>query len=144
MTQLIRSVSVLFLAFTAVLITTNADSARADLDSVTVTTTLSGQATFQRHASLYPMVCYVGENKCERPSNQPRYYWSLVVISNGVNYELDQPLSAGNDDGRAPNEFQVGDVVIYPGERIQLTGEIQNVSSDYGIISKIVSVSVLE
>ncbi len=111
-------------------------------DPSTVLTTLTGPVTFERHVTLVPMICIAGQ-PC--PAHlQPQYYWSLDVTSDGVRYELAQPVSYASTDAvnRAPEGFQIDGYYLREGEEVTLRGVVQTFTDDYGVISEIHSLSV--
>jgi hypothetical protein len=132
MTQPIKTI-LLTLAVSAAM------SASAFADG-SVLSSISGRASFERHVKLTPMICI--EDHC--PSRGPaEVYWSLVVSSNGARYEFSQPIALGSGNRGAPLNIQLGGVDLHPGEEISIQGLIQTYSDDYGVISQIDSISVL-
>jgi hypothetical protein len=132
MTQSIKTI--LFTLAASAALSTSAFADGSVLSSV------SGRASFERHVKLTPMICI--EDNC--PSRGPaEVYWSLVVISNGARYEFSQPIALGSSNRSAPANIQLAGVELHPGEEISVQGLIETYSDDYGVISQIDSISVL-
>lgn len=133
-----QQIKMLLAIFSVLLGMSTAAIADESYNSSRELTTLSGQVTFERHATLIPMICELGSACPSRARSKA--YWSLVVNSGGVRYELAQPVSF--EALRAPEGFELDGVYIHDGDEITLLGIVETFTNDYGVISEVESVSV--
>lgn len=100
-----------------------------------VDVTLNGKAGFEKRMTLIPLlVC----NGSECPESKP--YWTLVLLDEGIKYELDQPFLS---ETASPPEFiEINGVTVRQGARLLLTGKAQYISPTYALITDVHQVEV--
>lgn len=102
--------------------------------------TLDGSVSFEHHMTLIPLFCEQG-SPCLNPAIESKPYWAMVLTTpTGVRYELSRPLLIEAD--RAPPGYRIHGVYLRAGDQVTLSGIVQTLTDDYGIISEVDSVSV--
>lgn len=98
--------------------------------------TIVGQSEFEKRMTLIPMVV------CEDvicPQSQP--YWTLIIVQDGIHYELSQLFYPGSFT--PPESIEVAGVIVRPGSRLMLTGNVHHVSPKFAIITKVKWIDVV-
>ncbi|MEK6706980.1 MAG: hypothetical protein AABZ06_14475 [Bdellovibrionota bacterium] len=99
--------------------------------------TVIGKVTFEKRTTIVPLsICEQGQI-CPKP----QIYWSVMVHSNGVRYEIDEVFGLGNF--KAPEYVELTGVVIKPGCQVALVGRVEPITKDYVIVSDIKQAMVL-
>lgn len=92
--------------------------------------TVAGEVSFEQRAAVMPMTM------------QPTSYWSVVVHDDqGVAYELAHV--AGMDRNLPPKSIQVQGKVVHPGEKVVINGKIKKIRRDYGLLSEIEKINLV-
>jgi hypothetical protein len=102
-------------------------------------TTVTGTAAFERHQTWVPLAhCDdEGEENCVRA----KPYWSLVLHSTGIRYELAQMFAEGSAE--APESIELASTVIRPGSQLAITARVQLISRSYGVLTDVKAVNIV-
>jgi hypothetical protein len=98
-----------------------------DLESIK---TVQGSAHFEMHHTLIPLIC-TPELGCAK--SQP--YWTVVINSGGIDYELDAQFELGN--GNAPSSLTVLGVKVLPGSLISVEGSVEYTGDHYVLLNEV-------
>lgn len=100
------------------------------------TATVEGSVHFERRSTVVPFA--VCESR-ECPKSQT--YWSMVINSQGLKYELDEIFALGKE--KAPESIEVSGLVIRPGSRVAVQGTVSYINNNYGIVSNVKTIAVI-
>lgn len=115
---------VMLMSQLAVALPSNAESVnQAELGQVV------GTVSFKHRNGIKPMTMMAAS------------YWSVVVHSDGADYELSNVFGV-NREGE-PTSVKIRGTVIRPGELIAVEGRIQKVRKDFGLLSEIGKINVV-
>ena len=111
------------------------DTPAASPDTET-TKIVEGSAHFEEHHTIIPLFC-TQQQGCAKS----RPYWTLIVNSSGVNYELDAQFALGSEV--APETVTVSGVVVRSGALISLEGTVEYTGDHYVLLTQARNVGIL-
>lgn len=95
-----------------------------------------GIAQFEKHQTIVALpLC--GELPCQ----QSEAYWTLVLKSKRVRYEINVPFEEGRTI--APEFIEMDGAKIHLGSKVQIAGKIQFLSRDYAIVSEVKDLKIV-
>jgi hypothetical protein len=97
---------------------------------------VQGDAHFEMHHTLIPLVCTL-EQGCAK--SQP--YWTVVINSGGVDYELDAQFDLGSAD--APTSLTVMGVTVRPGALISVEGSVEYSGDHYVLLNEVRNIGLV-
>lgn len=92
--------------------------------------TVQGNAHFELHHTLIPLVCTPIQG-CAK--SQP--YWTVVVTSDGIDYELDAQFDLGSAD--APLSVDLLGVTVRSGALITVEGNVEYSNDHYALLDQV-------
>lgn len=116
--------------------TTSGSSNSQDAQDASVIRTVQGNAHFEQHHTIIPLIC-TREEGCAK--SQP--YWTLVVNSAGVDYEVDAQFDLGSET--APKAVTVLGVVVPSGAMVSLEGSVEYTGDHYVLLNELRDVGVI-
>lgn len=97
---------------------------------------VTGEVSFERRATIVPF------RLCEsEPCARSTVYWSVIVHSQGVDYELDQTFNSGEEN--PPEAIELQGVVLRPGTRVAMDGKVELVARGYAILMDLKKVDIV-
>jgi hypothetical protein len=100
-------------------------------------TRVTGTVGFERRFTIVPLAICEKGTPC--PESKP--YWVLTVKGGGMLYEVDQTFSEGSIVAPASVEFQ--SVILQPGDRISLEGQVRELTRGLAQITQVRSVALI-
>lgn len=98
---------------------------------------IQGAASFEMRSTVVPMTVCTEGMVCPRS----QVYWTLVVHSGQVKYEIARPFAYGSTV--QPESLEVSGVRIRPGLWISLEGVVYSLMPNYNVVSDVRNITVV-